>query len=270
MTERAATVVDAPRWEAPSPLDGSPAQGLAGSTLLLDAFHDFYAQVVSQREEVTRPHGGRAPSVERVRQRLADFLSAQHEGLDRKLGRKLANHERQLYEEAQYVMTAMADEVLLQAEWDGRHAWAERPLEAHVFHTCNSGESIFHKLEDVLDERDPAPSALLLVYLAALALGFQGKFRALGQHDAPEEYRQRLALHLQRVDPALSRALTQLCPQAHAHTAGGSPRSRLPSLRAGVLPLAAVVICLVLAAQVVWAFRVADVVEALDRIEGAS
>ncbi|AUX27899.1 hypothetical protein SOCEGT47_084990 [Sorangium cellulosum] len=263
-----AAPLETPRREAPALLHGhgSPAQALAGSTLLLDAFHAFYAEVAQQRQLVTLAHGGLAPSVETVRQRLVDFLDTQAVAL----GRKLTKHELRVYDEAQYVMAAMADEVLLQAEWDGRHAWAERPLEAHVFHTYTSGETLFRKLDDVLDGRDPAPSALLLVYLAALALGFQGKFRALGQHDAPEEYRQRLALHLQRVDPALSRALTQLCPQAHAHTAGGSPRSRLPSLRAGVLPLAAVVICLVLAAQVVWAFRVADVVEALDRIEGAS
>lgn len=266
MTAGFAALLETPRREAVAPLHGSPAQALAGSTLLLDAFHAFYAEAARQRQHVTLAPGGLAPGVETVRQRLVDFLEAQAASL----GRKLTQHELRIYDEAQYVMAAMADELLLQAEWDGRSAWAERPLEAHLFHSYNSGESLFRKLDDVLAGRDAAPSALLLVYLAALALGFQGKFRALGLHDKPEEYRQRLARHLQRVDPALGTALTELCPEAHAHTLSGAPRSRLQSLRAGVLPLAVVVICLLLAGQIVWSYRIADVVEALDRIEGAS
>ncbi|WP_080599230.1 DotU family type IV/VI secretion system protein [Sorangium sp. KYC3313] len=265
MTAGATATVETPRREAPAPLQGSPVQALAGSTLLLDAFHAFYAEVVRQRQLVTLAHGGLAPGIETVRQRLVDFLETQAVSL----GRKLTKHELRAYDDAQYVMAAMADELLLQAEWDGRYAWAERPLEAHIFHTYVSGERIFRKLDDVLSGHDAAPSALLLVYLAALALGFQGKYRALGLRDKPERYRQDLALHLQRVDPTLATGLTELCPQAHAHTLGGSSRSRLPSLRAGVVPLAVVAGLLALAAQGVWLYRVDRVVEELDRIEGA-
>ncbi|WP_437530588.1 DotU family type IV/VI secretion system protein [Sorangium sp. So ce726] len=265
MTAGSAATVATPRQEALAPLHGSPVQTLAGSTLLLDAFHAFYAEVARQRQLVTLAHGGLAPGIETVRQRLVDFLETQAV----LLGRKLTKHELRAYDDAQYVMAAMADEVLLQAEWDGRYAWAERPLEAHIFHTYVSGERIFRKLDDVLAGHDAAPSALLLVYLAALALGFQGKYRALGLRDRPERYRQELALHLQRVDPTLGTGLTELCPQAHAHTLGGSSRSRLPSLRNGTLPLAIVALCLIAAAQIVWSYRVADVVETLDGIEGA-
>ncbi|WP_437306878.1 DotU family type IV/VI secretion system protein [Sorangium sp. So ce388] len=266
MTAGPATIVDSPRQEGREPAHGSPAHALTGSTLLLDAFHGFYAEVVRQRQLIAVAHGGLAPGVDTVRQRLVDFLEAQAV----KLGRKLTKHELRAYDDAQYVMAAMADELLLAADWSGRHAWAERPLEAHVFHTHDSGERIFRKLDDVLSGRATAPSALLLVYLAALALGFQGKFRALGRHNEPEIYRQELARHLQRVDPGLGELPTELCPLAHAHTLGSAPRSRLPALRQGILPLAAVALCLVLAAQLLWSYRTSEVVEALDRIEGAS
>ncbi|WP_437755081.1 DotU family type IV/VI secretion system protein [Sorangium sp. So ce1389] len=266
MTAGTTTLTAAPRNESPEPLQGPPVHGLAGSTLLLDAFHSFYAEVARQRQLLTLAHGGLAPGVETVRQRLVDFLETQAVGL----GRKLTKHELRAYDDAQYVMAAMADEILLQADWAGRHAWAERPLEAHIFHTYDAGERIFRKLDDILGGRTTASSALLLVYLAALALGFQGKFRALGKHGEPEIYRQELARHLRRVDPFLGTRLTEICPQAHAHTLGSAPRSRLPALRHGVLPLVAVALCLVLAGQLLWSYRVSEVVEALDRIEGAS
>ncbi|WP_437277916.1 DotU family type IV/VI secretion system protein [Sorangium sp. So ce375] len=266
MTAGFTTPTHAPRKEGAEPLQGSPAHGLAGSTLLLDAFHSFYAEVARQRQLLALAHGALTPGVDTVRQRLIDFLETQAIGLSR----KLTKHELRAYDDAQYVMTAMADEILLRADWAGRHAWTERPLEAHIFHTYDAGERIFRKLDDILDGRATAPSALLLVYLAALALGFQGKFRALGKYGEPEIYRQELARHLQRVDPFLGTRLTEICPEMHAHTLGSAPRSRLPALRHGVLPLIAVALCLVLAGQLLWSYRVSDVVEALDRIEGAS
>jgi type VI secretion system protein ImpK len=201
-----------------------------------------------------------------VRQRLVDFLEAQAVAMTR----RLAEHELRVYDEAQYVMTAMADEVLLHLDWGGRTAWAERPLEAHMFHSHDAGERFFRKLDDVLENRATASTGLLLVYLAALALGFQGKFAALGSKSGPEGYRQRLARHLARLDPALAASRQELCAEVHEHTLENASRTELASLRGGWLPLLVVVACLLVAAQILWAYRISNVAEALDRIEGAS
>ena len=256
----------APRTRRAAAPRGGLAPAAASATLLLKAFHDFYAEVARQKDLLVHPLGGPPPSPDAVRQRLVDLLEAQAVAL----ARQLAEHELRVYDEAQYVMAAMADEALLTLDWPGRVDWAERPLEAHLFHTHDAGERFFRKLDEVLEGRSTVSTALLLVYLAALALGFQGKFRALGAADQPELYRRRLARHLGRMDPALLAPGEALCPEAGAHTFENARRTELPPMRAGWVPLLLVVACLLVVAQLLWAYRVADVNEALDRIEGAS
>ncbi|EYF02861.1 DotU family type IV/VI secretion system protein [Chondromyces apiculatus] len=253
-----------PRSRRGAPPRGALAPAGASVTLLLKAFQDFYAEVARQKALLLHPMGGTPPSPDAVRQHLVDLLESQAVALSR----HLAEHELRLYDDAQYIMAATADEALLDLDWVGRSDWAERPLEAHLFHTHDAGERFFRKLDDVLEGRATVSTALLLVYLAALGLGFQGKFRALGARDQPEMYRRRLARHLGRMDPALLAPNQGLCPEASAHTLENAPRAELPTLRAGWVPLFAVVACLLLVAQLLWAYRVTDVNEALDRVEG--
>lgn len=246
-----------PRTAAPRGGRGAPSS----ATLLLGAFHAFYAEVARERHLVAR-----APEAEAVKQRLVSFLEAQAVTVTR----RLAEHEIRVYDEAQYVMAAMADEVFLHLDWAGRAAWAERPLEAHLFHTHDAGERMFRKLDDILENRVTASTGLLLVYLAALSLGFQGKFASFGVSHKPEVYRQRLARHLTRIDAGMRSAGQEICPEAHVHTLENAERSALVPTRSGYLPLIVVMICLVAIGQLLWSYRVADVNEALDRIEGAS
>jgi len=254
-----------PRRAAP-PRGARGAPAGSSATLLLAAFHAFHAEVARERQLVARALGGGGSASDAVQQRLVDFLEAQAVAMTR----QLAEHELRVYDEAQYVMVAMADEVFLHLDWPGRSAWAELPLEAHLFHTHDAGERLFRKLDDVLENRATASTALLLVYLAALALGFQGKFAALGALHAPETYRQRVARHLARIDPGLISAEQELCPEAHAHTVESAARTALPSTRNAYLPFVVVVICLLAVAQLLWSYQIAEVVEALDRIEDAS
>lgn len=243
--------------------NAGPGGAAASATLLLKAFHDFHGEVARQKELLLHPIGASPPSPETVRQRLVDLLEAQAVTVSQ----KLAEHELRVYDEAQYVMAAMADELLLEFEWAGRADWAERPLEAHLFHTHDAGERFYRKLDDVLEGRSTASTALLLVYLAALALGFQGKFRALGERHQPEAYRRRLARQLGRVDPALLAPGEELCPEASAHTLENAQRAELTPMRAGWLPLLLVAGCLLVVGQLLWAYQVAGVNEALDRID---
>jgi type VI secretion system protein ImpK len=248
---------------------GGGAPDFAGSTHLLEAFHAFYAEVARQRQLITHAPGGLTPGADTVRQRLLNVLEAQAVAFSR----KLAEHELKAYEEAQYVMAAMADEVLLAIPGGALIGWADRPLEACLFSTHDAGERVFRKIDEILTGESRASTALLLVYMAALALGFQGKYRALGMPDKPEEDRRKLAQHLLMTAPApIATGSTgdELCAEAHAHTRGGGKRSHLQPLRNGYLPFAIVTLCLLLIGQLLWSYRVSDVADGLDAIEGAS
>src|SRR5690348_4741476 len=86
-----------------------------GGLSLIDAFGQFYAAVVLLKRAVTssvlpsslKAVGALTPDA--VRQRLVDIFEAQSVSV----GKNFAEHEVRVFEEAQYLMVAMADEVFL-------------------------------------------------------------------------------------------------------------------------------------------------------------
>jgi len=249
---------------------GRNAMGRAGGAkvsqkethVLVDTFCAFHAEVIAQKRIVIASEG--QTPYDAVQQRLLDAFESQAS----RASDKLAEHERRLFEETRYVMLAMADEVFLHLDWPGKGPWADKPLEAIVFQTRDSGERFFNRIDDVLFGRAPASSQILTVYLTALALGFRGKYAPLGTGE-PETYRSRLADYLARTDPDLIRG-EELCPEAHEYTASDSPIQRLPSRSRGLLPFLVVIIGWIVIGEILWLYRTNELDDVLDRIEEAT
>lgn len=259
----------APR-SGPSSARGGPPGG-GGEMALIDAFGQFYAEVVLLKRAVTssilpaslKSVGELTPDV--IRQRLVDIFHNQSTSI----GKNFADHELRILEEAQYLMVAMADEVFLQLSWAGRQEWAQKPLEAHVFRTHDAGERFFNRLDDIFEHRATASTELLTVYLTALALGFQGKFAALNKKSECEVYRKRLAAYIHRLDPIAMAPERELCPQAGANTKTSAIRVTLPSLMKGFYALILVFVGWIVIAQIFWYYRTREVSEKLDDVEAA-
>lgn len=79
--------------------------------------------------------------------------------------------------DARYLKAALADEVLLNTQWIGRDSWTTHLLEAALFRTSVAGEQVFERIEQLLSNREPSLRPIASLYLSALALGFQGKYR---------------------------------------------------------------------------------------------
>jgi type VI secretion system protein ImpK len=94
--------------------------------------------------------------------------------------------------DARYLKAALADELLLNMQWVGRDRWTEHLLEASLFRTSVAGERVFERIEELLSSREPSLRTLAALYLSALALGFQGKYRGLEDRSRLESYRQEL------------------------------------------------------------------------------
>lgn len=253
----------------PSSVRGA-APGGGGGLSLIDAFGQFYAEVVKLKRQVTAtspaPDGLAAAgplTPDAMRQHLVDVFEAQSISI----GKNFAKHEVLVFEEAQYLMVAMADEVFLRLSWSGRAEWSQRPLEEHIFSTHDAGERIFNRLDDIFDNRATASTELLTVYLTALALGFQGKFAALGQKNEPESYRKRLAAYVHRLDPIAMAPERELCPNASKSTVTGKTRATLPSLMNGIYALIVVFVGWVVIGQVFWYYRTHELNDKLDSIE---
>src|SRR3954454_22453054 len=124
-------------------------------THLLDAFREMYAEVTQRARAL---HGAEPPDPEAVKHRLLGVLARQ----TAEAKERPADHEVAELAEAQYVMVAMADEVLLRRPWAGREAWAREPLEAErPFGSHVAGERIFQRIEEILAGRATVSVGLL-------------------------------------------------------------------------------------------------------------
>jgi type VI secretion system protein ImpK len=199
--------------EAPSDPDGR-------ATLFVQ-FHDFWVEL--NRLEADIAGGGvDAPA---ARARLRDFVKAQQSASAKSAAPPIA---RDAYREAQYVMAAVADDMLVQLPWAGAGEWAMHPLELELFGSRCSGQQIFDRIDALLAGHRADASEMAGVYLAALAFGFTGMYadRADGER-AIAEYRFQLGARV-----GAGNFDGPLVSQCYADLLELSPGGLLPSARA--------------------------------------
>ncbi len=237
---------------------------------LLSCFHEFHAEVVSLKREIFRADPP-PPEPDEVKSRLVTLFEKQSADARN----RLSDHEQPAFKEAQYVMVAMADEVFLRLDWNGRGLWTRRPLEAEEpFNSHVAGERIFQRIDEIIREREAVPVELLSVYLAALSLDFQGKYRYSAEGSAsskePARYLRDLAKQLDQTDESSVRPATELCPEAYDATLTGTGRRGLPTLRVVLLVLLIIFLCWLFIGLALWYYRTLEVSDQIGRIEDAN
>ena len=176
---------------------------------------------------------GTAVDVDSVRLELLSVLERQSRTSD---GEEGGGPYRYVTDEARFAMAALADEVFLNADWEGRRPWKGQLLEAHLFESRRAGEAIFERIDELLAHPDPARNDLAYIYLMLLGLGFQGKYR-----DHPDgssvlaAYGRRLFVFLAHRRPELQETTHHLFPEAYERFPGGRTGPRLPHLRPWIL-----------------------------------
>jgi type VI secretion system protein ImpK len=204
----------------------------SGASQLAALFEEFYRELLDRRRAVAEatfeaggdPQRGAAQAAT-VWQALLTKLEQQALEVRRTSG----DFTAELYREAQYVMAALADEIFLNLDWAGRAGWQAQLLESKLFGTHRAGDEVFARLGRLLQNQDPAFRSLGEVYLAALTLGFQGRYR--GRPDADEAlgvYRQRLYRFLAERDPVVFAGKQRLSPAAYGVTMSQGVVTRLP------------------------------------------
>jgi type VI secretion system protein ImpK len=256
------------------------------NSLLLAQFREFYREVVREKRlatigpvELAEPETrALAATAGSGRVAIAEPPTARMSA-DRDVWQKLLSVlERQaldavksggafgveIYREAQYVMAALADEIFLHLEWNGRENWPL--LESKLFRTHSAGEMFFVRLERLLQLRDPVYVDLAAVYFQALSLGFQGKYRDLDDHGQLQRYRQQLFAMIYRRGPQLFAADAPLFPQAYMHTLAGGKPQKLADPRNWFALLFIVFALWIAGSHFVWSRQVRDLNHALCHI----
>lgn len=134
-----------------------------------------------------------------VRDEICNYLGMQEVEF-RKLGTSL---EKEKYDEICYLQSALADEFLLAYDWPSRFIFTEFLIEEKLFGTRIAGEKVFENIERVLEKSPGREVELAQLYLHALSIGFEGKFKGSLSSEKIDRIIKSLFLHIARTDPEL-------------------------------------------------------------------
>ncbi|HEX9983244.1 MAG TPA: DotU family type IV/VI secretion system protein [Thermoanaerobaculia bacterium] len=244
---------------------------------LIEKFQQFYAEVLRMKAQVSE--GGwafesdaaavesrlTANSAGTVFRRLLSVLQRQAE----EAGRNGGDVALAIYRRAQYAMAALADEIFLNLDWQGKELWRSTLLESRVFASHHAGEELFSRIEELLHDHDASQAELARVYLMVLALGFQGKYR--GKPDAEEEIaviRHRLHRFIFGRDPQAVRGAEHLVPQAYLSVIDRRP-AQLAHMKPWLWAVAAVLVLWLGLSHLLWRSTTNDLTPLVDEILAA-
>ena len=248
------------------------------NSLLLKQFYDFYSEVI-RKKKIAQSHAEvslleRAPepeelpseqeSVKTVSLTLLSILEEQ--ALE--AGRRGGEYGVSFYKEAQYIMAALADEIFLNMDWEGREAWKSGLLEFKLFGTHVAGELFFQKLDKLLTDRDPAFVEIAALYLQVLSLGFRGKFRDMDDEGKLDYYRRQLFSFIFHKNPDLLNMDRLLYPEAYAHTLAEGEGKKLPYAKRWIIVLVLLVFAFLVASHAIWAHVTEDLKQVIQQLLG--
>ena len=237
---------------------GTPLLGLT-DTVLLSRFREFYAEVIRLKRLIAQPSpAGQAgeqstettktdPIVLEVWQRLLSVLERQA-----LMAGDQPSFSLEVYREAQYVMAALADDVFVHLDWQGKDFWMSHLLESKLFNTHVAGEEIFKKVDRLLKDRDPVYADLAAVYFMALALGFRGRYYGQSDLSPLDLYRRETFSFIFRDDPRVREESRYLFPKAYTRTLEELPKERFKDMRLWLSILAVVTATWLLSSHLQW------------------
>lgn len=249
----------------------TPTQSNSSVSFIVNCFDEFFKQVLKYKRLVlTKPWDQQddketsspRATAEYILSKLETFLEEQALSATYVGSTYASTH----YAEAQFVMIALGDEIFLNLDWPGKKYWENNLLEQHFYDTHSAGQTFFDKLDVLLENKDPAQIDIAILYLSALALGFQGKYRHFNGEAILASYRKQLFVFINRRNPYLFRKKTYLFPETYAYTLEGGIPKTLPTLRNWYFVFLGLGFTYLLASYSIWYTATADISRMVNRI----
>lgn len=174
--------------------------------------------------------------------------------------------------DARYLKAVLADEILLNADWAGRAEWPAHLLESTLFRTNVAGDQVFARIEQLLLDREPSRRNLARLYLFALGLGFQGRFRGADAGERLRSLREELYAFIYQRRPDLGGRERVLGEAAYAHTLSHIAPRKLPTLTRYSVVFVLGLAALLALSELAWLWQSWPVREALraDTVAGGA
>ncbi|MGF1476128.1 MAG: DotU family type IV/VI secretion system protein [Geminicoccaceae bacterium] len=196
------------------------------------------------------------PRAAAVSRHIANLL--QRYGVD--LSRSFGSYGATVFEEAQLLMAALADELFIhEIEWPGRAEWRRTTVESQLFGTNNAGNIVFDRLDELLNTGDAAKVELACLYLHALRLDFQGRYRGTGSAEILLRYRKRLFAFIANRDADLANPDRRLFPEAYDATIDLPLARPMPHVARWLVALAGFVAFYLVTSHLIWSSHIEPV-----------
>ncbi|MBS0185850.1 MAG: DotU family type IV/VI secretion system protein [Proteobacteria bacterium] len=170
------------------------------------------------------------------------------------------------YQEALYIMAALADEIFLNLNWVGQSVWDMFLIEQKIFKTQIAGDKFFENLDAYLLNRDPLKIDLGALYYFALALGFQGKYRGTDNQQILKNYMDNLFLFVVRKEPDFQTSTYLLFPEAYGYTLDEGLIHNLPNPRIWYGAFVGLVFGMGLIASILWYVDTSNTYQIIQKI----
>lgn len=248
----------------------------ASASLLLLQFRDFYGELIKIKRLI---RSGQTPgsmgtgSLEntpgvRMASAVAERLAAVMEQQSTLAGRRGADYTG-LYRQAEYVMAALADEILLHhLEWGGKEAWNKHLIEYRLFKSRIAGDEFFGRLDSLLQTPDPMYKDLATVYLLAIMMGFRGRYWSKHDTEKIDYYRRQLFVFIFHGQPELTKETKKLFPETYLHTVEEAPGRKVPQVKIWYVLLALLIVGYIFISRSIWVNSTTALGELSARIEG--
>jgi type VI secretion system protein ImpK len=249
-----------PAMPSASALADTRPAAAGGVDLASSQFRDFYGVLRRAVEAVRQVPEAEAGAVAQALSNQLLQLIELHTLEARRTGGKAAMDTEN---EARFLKAALADDLLLSTDWAGRNHWHHVLLEANLFRTSQAGDKVFNDIEQILSAREPAQRNLARLYLYALSLGFQGRYRGGSLEPLQELRRELFEFIYQRAADLQGRDKT-LSERAYASTLSYLVARRLPALSRWWVALALILAAMLALSQLLWMWYSWPVRRSLD------
>jgi len=242
-------------------------------SLLLLQFREFYSELIKLKRLIRSgtPFGAKGspeqPAGDRAAIAVSERIAAVMEQQSLIAGRRGSDYTG-VYQQTEYVMAALADEILLHhLEWAGKEAWNNHLIEYRLFRTRIAGEEFFNRLDRLLRTPDPMYKDLATVYLLGIMLGFRGKYWSTNDSGRIDFYRRQLFTFIYHGQPELHKDTKKLFPDAYLHTVQEGAGRKLARVKIWYFLLAAMMVIYLLVSRSIWINSTAEIEGIYSRIE---
>ncbi|MHA1558329.1 MAG: DotU family type IV/VI secretion system protein [Alphaproteobacteria bacterium] len=252
-------------------------------TSLLNAFENFYYEVLRQKERALRLVGSQTTpsdsiepnSNEEVRESeifeaCCSIQRKLFEIIDEELSSFQMVYREQIKTElkdVEYIMVSLADEIFINLNWQGAMFWKNNLLESQRFHTQIAGELFFEKVEALLKTSNPALSEVAILYFLSLSLGFRGQYKEDSEHARIHWYLDQLYFFIYQKTPALfNNNNSNLIDQCYHYTKSDPPSRGLPDTRWWFICITSIVIIYFFFSYAIWYKFAADLYDIISNV----